>query len=197
MIVPCHKVAVRIHLQSLQYPHSLQRHSYRVHCSRRRLTCLSSLLESNDKAHVRIQPALTSNLVPNYPWPKCVKRLPAVLFWAIYLFSMTFIGPYPTGGEHALVVQPSFAADNGGMSCVAEHCSDKLSKCLSDGNCSRGMGCFIKCAAQDSIGSTAKNLQGLCQARCMDLHESTVFNDFAHCAMAQNKCLEPLPADLR
>jgi hypothetical protein len=95
------------------------------------------------------------------------------------------------------LVNSALAANGGGMSCVAEHCSEKLSKCLSDGNCSRGMGCFVKCAAIDSIGYTAENEQGLCQARCMDLHESSVMNEFAHCAMAQYKCIDPLPADLR
>jgi hypothetical protein len=58
------------------------------------------------------------------------------------------------------------------MSCVTENCSNQLSKSVSTSACAQGIGCFMKCAAHNSVGAI-KSTEGLYQARCtMDLYES-------------------------
>lgn len=186
MIVPPNKVA-KTHLQRMKHAQTVTLVGPCHPCAS---VCMPSSRLFYEKQHAESEDTASPNR--RYSWPGRIRRLP-VLFCALHIFLTVGLTPFT---ENTLV-EYAFASNGGGMSCVAENCAGKLSKCLSDGNCSRGMGCFVKCAAMDYIVSSSKNAQGLCQARCMDLHESSVFNDFAHCAMTQNKCIDPIPADLR
>ena len=122
-----------------------------------------------------------------------VCQMPKINYAKLILFMFTLSGlPYQN-----LLIKPSFATETTGMVCVTQHCTSQLSKCLSDSDCSKGLGCFVACAAKDSIGSTAINKEGSCQVRCMDLHENELLNEFTECSLTQNRCYAPLKADVR
>jgi len=94
-----------------------------------------------------------------------------------------------------LEIQPTYAV-GGGMACVANHCSAKLSQCLSDPKCAQGLGCFMGCAAKDAIHSNQMS-EGSCQVRCMDLYQNKLLDDFTDCSLTENHCYDALKADTR
>ncbi|KAJ8601289.1 hypothetical protein CTAYLR_007755 [Chrysophaeum taylorii] len=73
---------------------------------------------------------------------------------------------------------------SGGMACIAEKCKEELVACVASPTCGRGLAC---------AGSQAASPTG--QVRCMDLYENELMRRFADCAMTENECLAPLPAD--
>ena len=113
-----------------------------------------------------------------------------IFFQILFLVTIMFSIP----PEYNMMLQPSFGSDKG-MSCVTEKCGDRLTKCLSDSKCARGLGCFISCAARDSLNSN--DSEGACQVRCMDLYENALLNEFTDCSLTKNKCYDPLKADMR
>jgi hypothetical protein len=145
MIVPHNKV-IQTPLQRMKYTQTDSMiGAFRPYSS----VCISSSCLFHDKKRAGSE----DDTFPTkkYPSPGSIRRLPAFLC-AMYMLFTVALNP-SVENTH---IQSAVASNGGAMSCVAEHCSEKLSKCLSDGNCSRGMGCFVKCAAMDSIGSTAK-----------------------------------------
>lgn len=98
----------------------------------------------------------------------------------------------------SICTNPSLALDETkGMNCVAKNCSQELSKCLSDANCTRGLGCFISCSSMDALKSGPNKLEGSCQVRCMDLYQNSILDDFTECTLTNNRCYEPIKADNR
>ena len=85
--------------------------------------------------------------------------------------------------------------DTKGMGCVAVHCSKDLSKCLSNGQCAQGLGCFIRCSTTRSDVATLG--EGDCQVRCMDLYQNSLLDKFTECSLTKYQCYEPLDADPR
>ena len=78
-----------------------------------------------------------------------------LLLWSS--FQLSFLEPAHASEE---IVVPA---------CIAEKCGKELSSCFADSKCAEGVKCFMKCAAQDSVGV---NERGLCQAKCYDVHEA-------------------------